>query len=93
VCPSKLEGFGLTLVEAMVAGKPIIATRVGAIPEIIGDYGILVNPEDEIELSNAILNVIHNSANMSCRSKFEVINKFSWDKAADTLTSIYEDIY
>jgi glycosyltransferase involved in cell wall biosynthesis len=48
VCPSRLEGFGLTILEAFAAGKPVVATRVGAISELVqdGQNGILVPSEN-----------------------------------------------
>jgi len=54
---SVYEGFGLVLLEAMAAGKPIVATRVSAIPEIVDDgrTGILVPPKDEAALAAALL--------------------------------------
>ena len=54
---SRWEGFGLVLPEYMLSGKPIIATRVDAIPEIItdGENGILIDPDDEVKTSETVL--------------------------------------
>ena len=60
VLPSLMEGFGLTVLQSMAAGKPCVATRVGAIPEIVrdGESGLLVNPADPRELGDAIARVL-----------------------------------
>jgi glycosyltransferase involved in cell wall biosynthesis len=56
VLPSRNEGMGRTLVEAMAMGKPIVATRVGGVPEVLGEgeVGLLVPPDDPVQLSQAI---------------------------------------
>jgi glycosyltransferase involved in cell wall biosynthesis len=54
VLPSLLEGFGLPLAESMACGTPIVATRVGSIPEVVGDAGLLVPPMDGHALAEAI---------------------------------------
>jgi glycosyltransferase involved in cell wall biosynthesis len=57
VLPSLMEGFGITLIEAMAAGKPCISTRVGAVPELVrdGENGYLVPPADPGALSAAMV--------------------------------------
>jgi glycosyltransferase involved in cell wall biosynthesis len=59
VQPSRREGFGMTVIEAMRASIPVIASRVGGLVEVIEDHvsGMLVQPEDPVELANAILYV------------------------------------
>jgi len=54
VLPSLLEGFGFPLVEAMACEIPVISTNVGSIPEVVGDYGIIVPPRNAKMLANAI---------------------------------------
>lgn len=54
VIPSRWEGFGLVAVEAMAAGVPVIASRVDGLIEVVGDAGILVEPEDASALADAI---------------------------------------
>jgi glycosyltransferase involved in cell wall biosynthesis len=53
--PSTQEGFGIVFLESMAAGKPIIAARAAAVPEIVRSSGILVEPEDPEALAEAIL--------------------------------------
>ncbi len=58
--PSLDESFGMAVAEAMGAGIPVIASRVGGLPEVVGEYGILVEPRSSKALKNAILNVVNN---------------------------------
>lgn len=62
VMPSLFETFGRVLVEGMALGKPIVATQVGGVPEIVIDYetGILVPPNDSQKLAEAILSLLEN---------------------------------
>ena len=55
--PSLFEGFGFQLLEAMACGVPVIASNVTAIPEIVGDAGLLINPNDGDALAEAIRKV------------------------------------
>lgn len=54
------EPFGISIIEAMSLGKPVIATRVGGIPEVLGDCGILINPESPSEIADAIKLLVNN---------------------------------
>ncbi len=56
VVPSRWEGFGLVALEAMRAGKPVVATRVGGLPELVvhGQTGLLIEPDDPAALASAI---------------------------------------
>jgi len=60
VLPSRKEGFPFALLEAMQAGLPIVATRVGGIPEALGEAGLLVEPENPSALALALNNLITN---------------------------------
>jgi glycosyltransferase involved in cell wall biosynthesis len=58
VQPSLEEGFGLPALEAMACGAPVVASRRGALPEVVGDAGLLVDPEDEAALAAALARVL-----------------------------------
>lgn len=94
VAPSRWEGFGLMLVEAMAAGRPIVATAVGAIPEVVGGDGaaMLVHPDDPTELAAAMAELMRDPGRrdaMSLAGRRRQAD-FSWKAAAATVASIYE---
>ena len=94
VVPSRLEGFGLTILEAMAAGKPVVATNVGAIPEIITDKenGFLVEPNDIDSISNTICMILQNGMLLQNYKKDEIhfINDiFNWEKNVKEIEHIY----
>lgn len=94
VCPSRLEGFGLTLLDAMAAGKPVVATNVGGIPEIAepGQNGILVQSNNENELALAITQLLGDSSNaktMGENNRKKVQMHYSWEMAAHKTAAVY----
>lgn len=60
VAPSLHEGFGITLLEAMACGTPVVTSHTSAMPEVVGDAGILVNPERSDEIAAAIVHLHDN---------------------------------
>ena len=61
VIPSRLEGFGLTAVESMALGTPVIASNNSALPETLGGAGVLVNPGNAGELAEEALRFAHDA--------------------------------
>ncbi|MDI6603932.1 MAG: glycosyltransferase family 4 protein [Thermoanaerobacteraceae bacterium] len=97
VLPSHQEGFGLSIIEAMFQGKPVIATNVGGIPEILknSSYGIIINSGDVNALSKYIKKLVNDSELRKKLSQFGkeyVINKFSCEKMYREIDSIYENL-
>lgn len=92
---SLCEGFGIPPLEAMACGVPVIASNTSAIPEVIGDAGITVPPENAEQVADAILRVLRDNdlaANMSNLGKVRAA-QFSWDQAARQTLAIYQQVY
>lgn len=58
VLPSHYEGFGLTVLEAMACGTPVVTSDVTALPELVGDAGVLVDPDDQHAIADAVGRVL-----------------------------------
>jgi len=98
ILSSKREGVPMSILEAMAAGLPIIATNVGGIPEIVkdGENGILVPPQDQNSLANAICRVLDDSefaANLANRARISVEQSYSIQAITESYTKIYLSIF
>ncbi len=94
VLPSLWEGFGLALLEAMALAKPVVATDVGGIPEIIenGKTGILVKPKDPEALARAILKLINDNLyarGLGLNARKTVQERFSLNTMIDKVEAVY----
>ena len=56
--PSLWEGFGIPIVEAMGCGKPVLVSNTSSLPEVMGNAGILIDPKNQEELTNAMKNIL-----------------------------------
>ena len=94
VYPSFGEGFGIPPLEAMACGAPVIASNTTALPEVVGDAGIQIDPRDVEEISTAMLNVLENdSLREQLKGKgLEQRKKFSWYKTAEQVLACYKAI-
>jgi glycosyltransferase involved in cell wall biosynthesis len=91
VLPSLEEGFGIPALEAMTVGLPVIASNRGALPEVVGDGGILVDPEDVPAIADAIERVLSDDTlrrSLAAKGAARAEN-FSWDASADALYEAY----
>jgi len=96
ILPSRREPFGIVLLEAMAAGKPIVATRAGGVPEVVkeGENAILVEPESSDALAQGIMKLLQDS---DLRKRFgekgkEIVKNFTWDKVIERYIKIYDVI-
>ena len=90
------EGFGLTLVEAMAAGRPVVATRVGAVPYIVEDrrHGLLVPPEEPDALAAAVVRLLRDRAGaerLGQQAQQRVREDFSLESMVDGVEAIYHE--
>jgi glycosyltransferase involved in cell wall biosynthesis len=86
--PSLYEGFGIPPVEAMACGTPVVASTAGALPEVLGDAALLVDPYDEDALADALHTAANDSGTLRRRG-IERAARFTWPKAAAETWQIY----
>lgn len=95
VVPSVYEGFGLPAGEAMACGAPVISTRGGALPEVVGDAGVLVPVRDHQAIARAISNLLANDLErerLSRAGRDRILQKFSWTVAAHQMEQYYRKV-
>ncbi|MBI9076740.1 MAG: glycosyltransferase family 4 protein [Desulfatibacillum sp.] len=94
VVPSVYEGFGLPAGEAMACGLPVISTTGGALPEVVGDAGVLVPPADPQALEHAIIDLLDNPEKAQALGKagYERVHRlFTWKNAAEQTAEVYRE--
>ncbi len=100
VLPSKSsqfwkEQYGMVLVEAMASGLPIISTHSGAIPEVVGDAGILVEEGNSRHLANALQNLMDNRSvrkSWGQKARKRAISRYDAEKAAKKIEELYSSV-
>jgi len=93
VIPSLDEGFGLPALEAMAAGVPVIASRRGALPEVLGDAGTLVDALDDVAFAAAIDALLADPLRRRAHADAGVARarEFTWDASAARLLAAYRE--
>jgi glycosyltransferase involved in cell wall biosynthesis len=97
VLGSRQESFGLVLLEAMAAGKAVIAPAVGGVPEIVlnGETGVLVPPEDVDALSTGLSQLLHDRnrrQHLGANGQERVRACYSWTRLGERYESLYSQI-
>lgn len=95
VLPSHYETGGIVLLEAMACGLPVIATNVGALPEIVNDRnGILAASGDTIALADAMEQCCHNYGDYNPESlRKQVIERYSYERVGELIHQLYSSLF
>jgi glycosyltransferase involved in cell wall biosynthesis len=94
VYPSRYEGFGLPVLEAMACGTPVIASRAASIPEVLGDAGVLLDPDDEPGWADAIAKVVNDAwlRGHMRRAGLTRAREFTWARTASITLDVYRQL-
>jgi len=95
VFPSLYEGFGLPPLESMACGTAVVASNRGAVPEVVGDAALLIDPADVPALADAVSNVLGKESlkNALVQKGLARARLFSWKRAAEATEKFYRDVF
>jgi glycosyltransferase involved in cell wall biosynthesis len=92
--PSRYEGFGLPLLEAMACGAPVVSSSASSLPEVVGDAGLLVDPMDVAGLSAALRELLEDEARrqeLAAAGRARA-GEFSWRRMASETVQVYREV-
>ncbi len=93
--PSLYEGFGLPVLEAMSYGMPVVVSNVSSLPEIAGEAGIYVDPENTESIANGLIEALTekgDAAKKRAQKTASQVKKFTWEKAAKQTLEVLEKV-
>jgi glycosyltransferase involved in cell wall biosynthesis len=91
VFPSRYEGFGLPAVEAMSSGCPVAAARSGSLPEVVGDAGVLFDPDDAAAVAVGVEEALDRAAELRQLGQVRA-RSFTWQACADVHERLYREL-
>lgn len=89
--PSKYEGFGIPIIEAMKFNLPIIASKIASIPEVAGDCITYFDPYDEYDLTVKLMPFFAKNKKLTLTNNTEHLKKFNWKRVIDQHISCFEN--
>jgi glycosyltransferase involved in cell wall biosynthesis len=95
VVPSVYEGFGLPAGEAMACGVPVVSTDGGALPEVVGDAGVIVPAKSVEALASAIAELLEDPAQraeLGAKGRARILEQFCWQVCAGQMTDYYQQV-
>lgn len=91
VFPSLYEGFGLPPLEAMASGAAVAVSDVSSLPEVVGDAGVLFDPNSIDSIATGIIEAIENRSELR-RKSLEQASKFTWERTAEKTYNAYKQV-
>lgn len=91
--PSVYEGFGLTALEGLASGKPVLVSDRGALPEVVGDAGVVLPAEDPRAWANALARLDALRADpFLTANRTRRVRELSWDRAAESMLELWHEL-
>jgi glycosyltransferase involved in cell wall biosynthesis len=92
--PSFYEGFGLPALEAMACGTPVVVADRASLPEVVGDAGLLVDPDDTDSIAKALRRVLTNDPLRARMRELGLAQaaSFTWERAAQATLAVYREV-